>query len=215
MNSDSGDEDSVPKDAPHGAGIPEGEAALGALVPFEPFPVASTARVYDSHWCALDRDVIELPNGELGEYHIFRVPDAVAVVPVTTDGEMIMIWQHRHPHGKTHWEIPAGRCEDNESLATSAKRELEEETGHSAGQLIKLASYYPINGISDHKAHIYLALDCEPCEGGLNLDEGERIIVSKRSQASVKSALAAAEFEDGFTAIALFYAFANKSFPKP
>jgi ADP-ribose pyrophosphatase len=186
----------------------------GELRQFPPFPVASTARVYDSPWCALDRDVIELENGEQGEYHIFRLPDAVAVVPITTDGDIIMVWQHRHPHGKTHWEIPAGRTEPGETPRESALRELEEETGHRAGKLIALPSFYPVNGISDHKAHVYLALDCEPT-GQLELDEGERLIVRVRDTKQVQSELLEGSFADGFTAISLFYALASSEFPRP
>ncbi|MDE0895819.1 MAG: NUDIX hydrolase [Planctomycetota bacterium] len=182
------------------------------LPKFEPFRVTKTERVYDSPWCALDRDEIELPGGELGEYHIFRIPDAVAIVPVTSQGELLMIWQHRHPHGKTHWEIPAGRTDPNESMLEAAARELEEETGHRAGRLIPLANFYPVNGISDHQAHIFLALDCEPV-GELNLDNSERLVTRKRNVSEVKSALANGEFEDGFTALALFYAFASNEFP--
>ncbi|MFT5080992.1 MAG: 8-oxo-dGTP pyrophosphatase MutT (NUDIX family) [Planctomycetota bacterium] len=178
------------------------------LPQFPPFPIASTSRVYDSAWCALDRDEIELPGGKLGEYHIFRIPDAVAVVPVTKDGDVIMVWQHRHPHGKTHWEIPAGRCEPDETPAESALRELEEETGHRPGQLIELPGFYPINGISDHKAHVYLALDCEPT-GTLNLDEGERLIVATQPMEQVRKDLTRGAFADGFTAISLFYAFSK------
>lgn len=183
-------------------------AAQGDLPQFPPYPVASTSRVYDSEWCALDRDEIQLPNGKLGEYHIFRIPNAVAVVPVTKDGDVIMVWQHRHPHGKTHWEIPAGRCEPDETPEESALRELEEETGHRAGQLIKLPDFYPVNGISDHMAHVYLAVDCEP-KGTLNLDDGERLIVATRPVAEVRAELTGGDFADGFTAIALFYAFSK------
>jgi 8-oxo-dGTP pyrophosphatase MutT (NUDIX family) len=184
-----------------------------SLPQFEPFRVRSTKRVYDSAWCALDRDEIELPTGELGEYHIFRIPDAVAIVPVTRAGELIMVWQHRHPHGKTHWEIPAGRTEPNEPYVDAAARELEEETGYRAERLVPLASFYPVNGISDHMAHIYLALDCV-LVSELNLDAAERLVVQTRDLEVVRESLAAGEFEDGFTALSLFYAFANPAFPK-
>ena len=183
------------------------------LPQFPPFPIASSSRVYDSVWCALDRDEIELPGGKLGEYHIFRIPDAVAVVPVTKDGDVIMVWQHRHPHGKTHWEIPAGRCEPDETPRQSALRELEEETGHRPGQLVKLPDFYPVNGISDHKAYVYLALDCEPT-GTLNLDDGERLIVATRPVDEVRQELTDGSFEDGFTAISLFYAFSKLDLQK-
>ena len=179
---------------------------LPPIKPFEPFEVPSTERVYDSPWCAPDRDAIRLPDGAMGEYHIFRIPDAVVVVPVTTDGHIAMIWQHRHPHGKTHWEVPAGRMNPGEAPEQAAQRELIEETGHTAGELVPLTGFYPVNGISDHFAHAFLALECQ-ATGKLQLDDTERILMHKRPIAEVRAALHNGEFKDGFSALALFQAF--------
>lgn len=177
------------------------------LEPFPPFEVIGTERVYDSPWCALDRDAIRMEDGTEGEYHIFRIPDAVVVVPVTADGHVAMIWQHRHPHGKTHWEVPAGRMNPGETPEEAAHRELAEETGHRAGTLVALPGFYPINGISDHFAHAFLALDCEPA-GQLELDPTERIVMQRRPLSEVRTALASGKFLDGFSALAMFQAFA-------
>ena len=95
--------------------------------PFDPFPVHATEQIYDSYWCGLRRDVIELAPRKLQEYHVFEVQNAVAVVPVRPDGSIVMLWQLRHPHGKTHWEIPAGRIEKGESEEDAAARELHQD----------------------------------------------------------------------------------------
>lgn len=175
---------------------------------FPPFEVLATERVYDSPWCALDRDQIRLEDGTEGEYHIFRIPDAVVVVPVTADGDIAMIWQHRHPHGRSHWEVPAGRMNPGETPAEAAHRELAEETGHHAGELVALPGFFPINGISDHFAHAFLALDCAPT-GELDLDATERIVLRTRPLAEVRAALEGGELADGFSALALFQAFTH------
>jgi len=184
----------------HPAGAPDPPA-------FRRHDVLRTDRVYDSVWCALDRHELRLDDDSTSEYHIFRVPDAVIIVPLTTHGHLAMVWQHRHPHGRTHWEVPAGRINPGESPEASARRELAEETGHTAGKLIPLGGFFPLNGISDHYTHVFLATDCEST-GQLQLDVNERLLVRTRPLEAVRAELLAGQLEDGFTALALFKALA-------
>ena len=177
--------------------------------PFEGFPVQSSERVYDSVWCGLRRDQLLLPNGSTQEYHVFEVPDAVVVVPVLTDGRLLMIWQYRYPHGKTHWEVPAGRIHEGEDVETAAVRELREETGHRPGRLERLPGFYPINGISAHFAHAFVAIDCERV-GEVELDAAERLEVATFAETDVRRLLQRGEISDGFTALALFYYLAHE-----
>lgn len=172
--------------------------------PLPGFPVDSSERLYDSHWCGLRRDQLVLPDGKLQEYHVFEVPDAVSIVPVLPDGRLLLLWQYRYPHGKSHWEVPAGRIHEDEELEAAAARELREETGHRAGRLERVAGFYPTNGISAHYAHIVIAHDCVE-EGAVQLDAAERLEVHVFDRARVKKLLASGAVEDGFTALALFY----------
>ena len=147
---------------------------------------------------------MELSGGERIPYHVFEVPDAVCVLPVLADGSIVMVGQYRYPHGKTHWEAPAGRIDSGESPEAAATRELEEETGYRPGHLVPLPGFYPVNGISPHWAHLFCALDCErvatPRPG-----TGEQIVVRVFSEAEARALLAAGRLEDGFTALALMY----------
>ena len=86
-----------------GGRAPENPAA------FLPLPVDSSTRVYDSDWVGLRKDMLRLENGGLQEHHVIEIRDAVCVLPITTEGEIVFVGQYRHPHGKTHWEVPAGR----------------------------------------------------------------------------------------------------------
>ncbi len=172
--------------------------------PFAPFPTEKSEQIYDSPWCGLRRDEVRLPNGNLQEYHVFEVSDAVAVVPVKVDGSLVMIGQYRYPHGKTHWEMPAGRIDEGETPLEAAHRELREETGHSSSKVIPLPGFYPTNGISAHYAHVFLALDCVPTHE-LNLDDAEQLIVRTFSQAQAEALLDAGLLADAFTALPLMY----------
>jgi ADP-ribose pyrophosphatase len=173
--------------------------------PFAPFARLSSEPLYSSRWCGLRRDRIRLPDGSLGEYHVVEISDAVVVVPFLPGGELALIWQYRYPHGKSHWEVPAGRIAAGESAAVAAERELAEEAGLAAGRLVELPGFYPINGISDHFAHAFAAHDCRPLAAARR-ESSEQILVRHVARPTVERWLAAGRFADGFSALALHYA---------
>lgn len=173
--------------------------------PFAPFPVLRSERIYRSRWCGLRRDLLRLHNGREQEYHVVEIPDAVAVVPVLPDGRIVLIGQFRHPHQKTHWEVPAGRMLDGEAPEICAERELREETGHRAGSWERLPGFYPINGISDHYAHVFVAKDCVPLGGGHEPEDCEQIVVRTFTRGEVEALLDSGRIEDAFAAVSLMY----------
>ena len=172
--------------------------------PFPPFSVAGSERLYDSHWCGLRRDIVRLRDGREQEYHVFEIPDAVVVVPVLRDGSIVLIGQYRYPHGKTHWEVPAGRIHADETPAQAALREIREEAGCDVGRLSALPGFYPTNGISAHYAHAFVALDCEQ-RHALELDHSEQIMTRVFTRDEVRALLRAGKLADAFTALALSY----------
>src|SRR6185436_588239 len=77
-------------DGSHGGGL------VNPPVPDEPEPfdgyrVLSSQRIYQSRWCGLRRDMLELPGGGEQEYHVVEIPDAAVVVPVLSDGSIVLI----------------------------------------------------------------------------------------------------------------------------
>jgi ADP-ribose pyrophosphatase len=58
-------------------------------------------------------------------------------------------------------EVPAGRVEQGENPERAARRELEEEVGYAAGELVKLATAYATPGYSDEVMHFFAALKLE------------------------------------------------------
>ncbi len=71
---------------------------------------------------------------------------------------------------------------------------------------MRLAGFYPINGISDHFAHAFAALDCERVHD-LELEASERILPRELPRGDVRALLRAGKLDDAFTALALFHFF--------
>ena len=172
-----------------------------------PFPVVRSERLYDSPWCGLRRDHVRLDDGSVREHHVFEVEEAVVVVPLLADGRIVMLWQYRHPLGHSHWELPAGRMQPDERPEEAAARELAEETGYRPGRLERVQGFFPINGISPHHAHVFLAHDCVVTETGTAHEATERMSVHVLEAELVREKLLAGEIEDGFALVGLFHHF--------
>ena len=98
---------------------------------------------------------------------------ASIILPITKEGNVILVVQPRVFKPSTVGvEIPAGYIEENEEASVSASRELEEETGYRAKEMILLAKFFQDSGCSGAFNHCFLALDCEKVsEQHLDKDE--------------------------------------------
>ena len=85
--------------------------------------------VFSGNMLHVFRDEIELPNGKAATREYVKHVGAVAVVPVTEDGNVVMEKQYRYPARRVVTEIPAGKLDSlEEDRLEAAKRELREET---------------------------------------------------------------------------------------
>ena len=84
---------------------------------------------------------------------------------------MLLIRQYRYALDTDIWEIPAGTCLPEESPLACARRELEEETGVTAGVWTALGEITPLPGYSDEVIHLFAARRLEPARQKLDADE--------------------------------------------
>ena len=135
----------------------------------------SSRRGFDGAWVHVRVDDVRLPTGRITTREVVEHPGSVAIVGVTTDGNVLLLRQSHHAIGRALLGIPAGTLELGETPEACARRELEEETGYRAGQLTQLASYYTSPGYTNERMTIFHAGDCEPVEGEIDPDELIRV----------------------------------------
>lgn len=126
---------------------------------------------YQGKVVSLRIDKVTLPNGREGMREIVEHPGAVAIVPITSEGKIIMVKQFRKPIERVTIELPAGKLDKREEPRTCALRELQEEIGHTADELEYKFSYYTTPGFSDEIMYLFKAtklqkskLDCDDDE---------------------------------------------------
>lgn len=123
-----------------------------------PWRVESETVVYDNPWIrVVDHEVIH-PNGAPGQYGVVQFKNlAIGILAIDADGFVPLVGQHRFPHDAYSWEVPEGGGPLGVDPLSSAKRELEEETGFTAEHWLEIASFDLSNSVTDEKSVCYLA----------------------------------------------------------
>ncbi len=100
---------------------------------------------------------IELPIGIEATFGVIKHPGASLAVPITDEGNVVILRQYRFAIGRRILEFPAGTLESGEDPITSMKRELAEEAGFQASKWDKLGEVFPCPGYSDELIYLFLA----------------------------------------------------------
>jgi len=113
---------------------------------------------------------------DTGVAHTFfrlEAPDWANIIPITSQGEVVLIRQFRHGAGCETLEIPGGMVDADEDIAAAAARELLEETGYQAAQVSALGSVSPNPALFRNRIHSFVATGCE-CVAPIANDEHEQ-----------------------------------------
>lgn len=161
----------------------------------------SSELLYDGRIVKLYRDKVTLPDGSTSTREIVRHPGGVGILPLLSDGSVIVVRQCRYAYNDVITEIPAGKMEYGEDPLECGKRELKEEIGAEAENWIFLGNIYPTVGYDDEIIRIYLATGLTFSEQ--HLDEGEFLDLDRVPLSELLRQVMADELRDAKTALAV------------
>jgi ADP-ribose pyrophosphatase len=159
--------------------------------------------VYQGSFLRVLRDEVELPDGNKATREYIPHPGAAMIIPVTDQGQLVMIRQFRYAVQKIFIEFPAGKIDHGEDALETAKRELEEETGLVAKDYRHLTTIHPVIGYSNERIELYLAKGLSATQQ--RLDHGEFLDVFEISFAEAMMKLQNGEITDVKTMVGLFW----------
>ena len=162
----------------------------------------SSKLIFDGKVVHLYVDEVALPNGSVSTREYVKHIGAVAVLPLTDDGEVICVRQYRHAHRCVLTEIPAGKLDSrDEDHVEAALRELREETGAQCERLTYLGLFRSTPAILDERIDLYLAEGLT--FGETDFDEDEFLEIDRIPLATLVDRVLTGEITDGKTQVAI------------
>ncbi len=171
---------------------------------FEEKTIHSTP-IFEGRVISLKVDEVTLPNGGKSSREIVNHPGAVAVIALTKNNKLILVEQYRKALERSILEIPAGKLEKGEEPIETAKRELEEETGYTAGEWTYLQSFATSPGFADEVIHLYVAKNLSVVEEKKQLDEDEFVELMEVTIEEAEQLMADGKIYDAKTAFAIIW----------
>lgn len=143
-------------------------------------------------------------SGRILRRQVVKHPGAVGIVPILTDGRVLLIDQFRITFQRNIFEIPAGTRELGEESIKTAYRELHEETGYLAKEMELLTPIYTSPGILQEELILYIATNLIPGESAL--EDGERISLIPKTWPEIEKMIDKHEIIDAKSLVGLLLA---------
>jgi 8-oxo-dGTP pyrophosphatase MutT (NUDIX family) len=115
-------------------------------------------------------------TGEDHSFYVIESDDWVNVIPVTPEGKIVFIRQYRHGTEEITLEVPGGMIDPGESGEEAARRELREETGYDADEILYIGKVAPNPAIHNNYCYSYIARNAR-MNGSQSLEGTEDIEV--------------------------------------
>ncbi len=138
--------------------------------------------VHQNPWWKVVHDVFEKPDGSHGDYYYgTNYGEGFAlIIPVTPDGKIMLIRQYRYLKDKMSVQFPGGGIDENETASEAAARELKEETGYAAEELINVGSFESSCGLLKDEGHVFIATKLKLVDGKIPETTGDIELVFRR-----------------------------------
>jgi ADP-ribose pyrophosphatase len=101
------------------------------------------------------------PDGRKRSYDLVDIQNAVTILPIDDQGDIYLVKQYRIGAEKLLLELPAGKVEAGEDPLETARREVREETGMAAREMIPLGNFYMTPGYANEYMFTFLARGLE------------------------------------------------------
>jgi 8-oxo-dGTP pyrophosphatase MutT (NUDIX family) len=120
--------------------------------------ILNSQNVFQHSWYTLRQDTVQLPDGRiLDDYFVSVRRDVVLIFALNPEQQVLFVRQYKHGAQKILYELPGGYVDEGEQPLHAAKRELLEETGHTADELQLLAEVHGNPTRDTDTFYLYLA----------------------------------------------------------
>lgn len=163
-----------------------------------------TERIYEGKIISVRVDTVQMSEERYASREIVEHPGAVAIIPITSEGKIIMVKQFRKPVEEFLLEIPAGKLDHHEEPLACAARELKEETGYEAENIKFLFKFFTSPGFSNEVMYLYMAEGL--IAGEASPDEDEYINIESYGLEKLVEMVYKGSIQDSKTIIAILAA---------
>lgn len=160
--------------------------------------------IFEGKIFTVARDINELANGKNAPRELVLHTGGAGILPVDSDGNVTLVKQYRCGVCGVLTEICAGKLEKGEDPRDCAVREMVEELGIKAKNVVSLGSFAPTPAYDSEITYIFLATDLEYV--GQKLDDGEFLELVKMPLTDAVAAVMDGTISDGKTQIAILKA---------
>ena len=169
-----------------------------------PEPTIESKDIYQGRIIKLRVDTVQLPSGRTTTREIVEHEDAVCVVPIDENNNVLMVRQYRKAAQLNLLEVPAGGVEAGETPDETVLRELQEEVSVTSGSLRRLSGFWVSPGWATEFMHAYLAMDLTPAS--LPADDDEYISVERVPLDIIPELIESGEIQDSKSIASLLLA---------
>lgn len=141
----------------------------------EPWRIHGERDVYDNRWVKLQLWDVEPPGVERFEHHVVKLHHVAITAVLDDQDRVLMMWRYRFVPQQWGWELLGGIVDEGEDPATTALREVVEETGWRPKSVDHVVTYQPMVGMVDSPHEIFVGHGAEQVGSPTDLEEAGHI----------------------------------------